>query len=346
MSVLVESAILNAISPSRVPRSKTFDFYGAGLILVSSAPDLLDSLSRDFDYFAAQAPKGAIKVVAHADEPPWNEVPNRIASMTTPNAICYDDAETRYTDYYRLALGKYDFAHESGEIWSRDLDLLYELTYLMALSRVGESHDHKGIHRVHALGVAIAGKGGLVLLPEGGGKTTLALELLTRPRVKILSDDTPLYADGELWAFPSRMGIRGKVEGIPPEHLRAFRRRNHGPKTLVDLAYFRERVIDHVVPKILIVGVRSSGENSFVEPIARTKAFPALAQNLVFGVGLPQVLEYFLRSGLRDLFRKSRIAQSRLRSAVRLLGQTACYRLVLGRDVVAAADAVASLLTP
>jgi hypothetical protein len=344
---IVESASESAAAePLRSLTEASFDLYGTGLTLVSEVSSLIDSLTRDFAYFVAPAQPGAIRIIAHADDPPWSRIPDRIASMITPNALSYDDHEVRYNDYHRQALGKYDFANERGELWSCDLDLLYELTYLMALSRVGELHDRRGIHRVHALGIAIADRGALVLLPEAGGKTTLALELLKRSAVKILSDDTPLLAKGQLRAFATRMGVRGKVEGIGSEHLRTFNRRSHGPKTLIDLSYFRDRVIDRASPKVMIVGARSSGAESSIAPMSRAQALPVLTANLVFGLGLPQVLEYFLRGGASDLFRKGSIASSRLLAALRLLSRTDCYRLVLGRDLASAADAVESVLAP
>lgn len=343
---IVESASENAAAEplGEGLAEATFDIYGTGLTVVSEVSSLVDSLSRDFAYFVAPSQRGAIRIVAHADDPPWSIIPDRIASMITPNAISYDDHEVRYNDYHRQVLGKYDFANERGELWSRDLDLLYEITYLMALSRVGELHDRRGIHRVHALGIAIADRGALVLLPEAGGKTTLALELLKRSAVKILSDDTPLLANGQLLAFPTRMGVRGNVDGIGREHLRTFNRRNRGPKTLIDLSYFRDRVIDRVSPKVVIVGARSSCAKSSITPMNRFQALPGLAANLVFGLGLPQVLEYFLRARASDLLKKGSIAASRMLAALRLVSRTDCYRLVLGRDLAGAADAVESVL--
>jgi hypothetical protein len=74
------------------------------------------------------------------------------------------------------------------------------------------------------------------------------------------------------------------------------------------------------------------------------QALPSLTANLVFGLGLPQVLEYFIRARPSDLLKKGSIAASRLFAALRLVSRTDCYRLVLGRDVAGAADAVESVL--
>jgi hypothetical protein len=322
-----------------------FDFYGVGLSVSGSAPAVLAGLERDFAYFLAPPPHPPIEISVHDGDPPWERIPDSIASMVTPNATSYDQGQRRYNDYHREALAIYDFAAEKGELWSRDSDLLYELTYLMALSRVGEIHDRRGIHRVHALGVAVEGRGALILLPEHGGKTTLALELLKRPGVRILSDDTPLLAGGRLRAFPTRMGVRGGVDGIPPVYLRTFHRRKHGTKTLIDLSYFRDRVADEAVPAAVIIGVRSSGVSSRIEAISRTAVFPGVAANLIFGLGLPQVVEYFLRGGVRDKLQKAAIASSRLTSAMRLLARAKCYRLVLGQDLEGAGTAILSVLT-
>jgi hypothetical protein len=96
----------------------------------------------------------------------------------------------------------------------------------------------------------------------------------------------------------------------------------------------------------VIVGARNSGAESSIAPMSRAQALPVLTANLVFGLGLPQVLEYFLRGGASDLFRKGSIASSRLLAALRLLSRTDCYRLVLGRDLAGAADAIESVLAP
>ena len=46
-----------------------------------------------------------------------------------------------------------------------------EIVYLTILSRVSEKLDRMGIHRVHALGLEQRGRGVLVMLPSGGGKS-------------------------------------------------------------------------------------------------------------------------------------------------------------------------------
>ncbi len=342
-------------SPSRTDAAASYDFYGVGLMIMTSSAALATSLARDFEYFAAAATPvvaaGAaaapIVIHAHFEEPPWQRIPARLASMLTPNAVTYDEGRVRTNDYNGRALAIYDFEREHGEVWSTDFDVLYEIVYLMALSRVGERHDLLGIHRLHALGVSVRGRAALVVLPEGGGKSTLALELLRRPEVDLLSDDTPLLAGGRVLAFPTRIGVRGAVEGVGAEHVRTVRRRDRGAKMVIDYSAFRDRVVREASPAVLIVGVRHGGTRSWIEPLPARRAFAPLAVNLMFGLGLPQVVEYFLRGGAIEVVRKAAIMRSRFVATVRLLRAARGYRLVLGRDDrAAAADAVASVLAP
>jgi len=326
--------------------SVNFDFYGTGLSLSSASPEILDGIRRDFEYFIAPtASSPIVKISATTGAPPFDRIPRKFASMMTPKAVTYDDGSTRYNDYGGRALAIFDFKREFGEIWSEDFDLLYELTYLTALSRIGEIHDLRGIHRAHALGIARGARGAIVLLPEGGGKSTLAIRLLATDGIRILSDDTPLISRGKMLAFPTRIGLKqGEARGIDPAWLRTMHRREHGTKTLVDVGWFRDRIASDAQPFALIVGTRHGGAESWIEPMTKMKAGPALAANLVFGLGLPQVIEYFLRGGIGDTLRKGGIMASRAAAAIRIAAQARCFRLAMGRDIEGAARAVVSVL--
>ena len=332
----------------RTPAEEVADFcfYDVGLNVASSSPDLLDKLARDFHYFAGTGASTAkLSIAANLAPPPWERVPSEFASQITPNAVIYDRGGVRFNDYQHEALAIYDFAREQGEVWSENADLLYEISYLLCLSRIGEIHDLRRIHRIHALGIEVAHKGALILLPENGGKSTLCMEMIRRPEVRILSDDTPLVSHGKLLAFPTRIGIRGaKSAGIDAKYLRTMRRRNREPKTLLDVRYFQDRIAAETTPDAIIIGARRNGDDSWIEPLSRRKALPALFANLVFGLGLPQVVEFFLRGGSSDAIRKLSIVGYRLAAVASLIRRAKCYRLALGRNTSMAADAVLSVL--
>jgi hypothetical protein len=78
-------------------------------------------------------------------------------------------------------------------VYGTDLDLVHEIAYHFILSTAGQHLNSRGLHRVHALGVAYRERGILFLAPSGGGKSTMALELLRRPGFTLLGEDTPWW---------------------------------------------------------------------------------------------------------------------------------------------------------
>lgn len=217
-----------------------------------------------------------------------------------------------------------------------DPELLHEIAYLLILSTVGEHLDRRGVHRVHALGVSHGGRGILLLLPSGGGKSTMALRLLREPGFALIGEDTPLVErDGTLLPFPLRLGVRpGEDTGVAPEHVRTVRRMEFDPKTLVDIDVFRDRIVNGpVAPAAILVGERNLGRVSSIEPLAHAPALGALVKNMVVGLGVYQGMEFVLERGLGDLAGKVGVATARLRAAVRLLRRAPAHRFVLGRDL-------------
>ncbi len=220
-------------------------------------------------------------------------------------------------------------------MYATDRDLIHEIVYLYFLSTVGQYLDRRGLHRIHALGLSHQGKGVLLLLPSGGGKSTMALKLLDQPDFLLLGEDTPLIdRRGRVLPFPLRLGVRpGHQTGLPPEQLRTVRRMELDPQTLIDIEHFRDRVGQAVEPSLLLVGERNLGPVSEIAPLARRRAFKALLKYLVVGLGVYQGLEFILERGIGDVLGKRRIVISRLYTSLQLLARTRSYRFVLGRDV-------------
>jgi hypothetical protein len=304
------------------------DFYGASIRLTSDSARLIDELARDFDYFRAEGPSrpGEIELEfrARAPEPagprrPWLRAPKyRVSGWRGRRTIEYADGP----------VAEFDPVTQKVGLSCADADRLHELAYLAVLSRAGEALDRRGLHRAHALGFALRGQGGLVLLPSGGGKSTLALALARRRLAEFLSEDTPLVsADGRLSPFPVRWALRpdADLSGVPAGFIRSFIRKLHGPKKVVDVGFFRERISPPVPARWLIVGEPSRGRPS-LEPASALRVAPALFVGLVAGWGVPQMAEYMLRPGAG----LSGIAWRRAAAARTLLRSARCLRLRLG----------------
>jgi len=317
--------------------------------MISLPPWLKDIIARDFSYFSSDTwdKPSDFELIVSEEEPPFARVPPVKASLYQPDSLSYDRGDTRYVDYTGKALSIYDLRTERGELFSRDRNLLHELTYLIVLSRVGELLDRRGIHRVHAFAVSFDGKGLLCLLPQGSGKTTLILELMKNPGVKLISDDTPLITrDSALLPFPLRLGIaEGAALDVPGEYLGGIERRKYGKKILIDIRYFSGRISRPAGIDIILKGEREFSDNPRIFNTGRLDVLGALFRDCIVGLGLAQMVEYFLRSGAKEILSKSVIVLSRTRSCLMAVLKARTCKFVIGRDTVKNAEVLLEFLS-
>lgn len=277
--------------------------------------------------------------------PAYDGLPVCDASAYTPRNVVYHANGRRLLDYGGRGLGVLDEASQRFSMTSEDPDLVYEAAYLFLLSRIGEHLDARRLHRLHALAMSIHGRSILVLLPMGGGKSTLGAELLKHPGIRILSDDSPLIAsDGEAYAYPLRLGLlKGRETEVPPEYVRLIQRMEFGPKYLVDYSYFASRVTGSAKPGLLLLGERTLSATPRLEAASYSAAVRAMVPNLIVGLGLFQGLEFVLGRRRRELLSKVGVGLSRLRNAHALARRSRNFHFHMGRDVGANAEAVVAL---
>ncbi|MCL4781527.1 MAG: hypothetical protein KJZ70_00690 [Bryobacterales bacterium] len=277
--------------------------------------------------------------------PAYDGLPVCDASAYTPRNVVYRSNGRRFLDYGGRGLGILDEASQRFSMTSEDPDLVYEAAYLFLLARIGEHLDTRRLHRLHALALSLRGRSILVLLPMGGGKSTLGAELLKHPDIRILSDDSPLIArDARAHAYPLRLGLlKGREGEIPPEYVRLIQRMEFGPKFLVDYSYFAARVTADAEPGLLLLGRRTLGATPRLEHASLAAALRAMIPNLVVGLGLFQGLEFVLGRGYREILGKASVGVSRCRNAYALARRSHCYEFHMGRDIAANAQAVVAL---
>jgi hypothetical protein len=325
-------------------RELSLDFYGWRARLRGDA-GTLDELGRDFAAFErpeGASPREELELIRAAPPPGldagwllWSGRGHSIRSCGPERRVFYRDG----------AVVSFDFAARRGRVWCSDPARLRELGYLVVLSRAGEALDAKGLHRAHALGFEWGGAAGLVFLPSGGGKSELALALLSETTAGLLSDDTPLVdVEATARAFPLRMGFlpSADLSGVPEPWVRPFARRDYAPKRVVDYDFFRARVRDGLPVRWLFVGKKGTGEPRIVPAGAAAAAF-ALGAGLVVGHGVAQMAEYRLRAS--DAAGLARAALSRARAAAALLRRASRWEFTLGRDPRAAARALDAFLS-
>jgi hypothetical protein len=316
------------------PRSVFIDVYGFRAEIRGAPAEAVENLGSDFAHFRCLSGDSAAVVELVEQEPPYDEVPPLRATVYTPRNVSFRHGDLTYVDYAGRALAIHDRRAGTLRIFSLNPDLLYEAAYLFLLSRMAEFLDARRLHRIHALGVSLADRAVLVILPMGGGKSTLASELLKYPEVKLLSDDSPLVdSAATLHAFPLRIGLLpGNEAEIPPQHLRRIHRMEFGPKILVSYAYFADRVCRQAPPGVLFLGRRSLARTCEIRPASSGAAIKAMLTNCVVGLGLFQGLEFVLHASPAELAGKLGVGFSRLRHSLRLVRRSKCFHLVLGRD--------------
>lgn len=315
--------------------SVSFDFYGLNLALRSEDSDVVQSIERDFSYFKAAPGPTQVSIDVFAEKPDFASLPDLKASIYTLDYVCYHRGKEIFTDYHGKALRVFNPGRKGYRIFSDNADLRHEISYLTILGAVGQFLDSKHIHRVHALGISRSGKAVLILLPEKGGKTTLALRFLKSDDVKLLSEDSPLITrSGEVLPFPLRLGILPGGEGdIPRKYLHPVNYMRVGTKLLVDVDYYADKISPPCQPGIVLLGERSLGCGAKIEPAGRLSASKGFIKNAVIGLGLHQGMEYLLGRSLWETLSRAGLAFSRLNNSLKVLRRSQVYRYSIGHDI-------------
>jgi len=311
--------------------------------------EVLAAVRADFAWFEVPpGPAATVRVEIVRAQPDYDALGEAVASFVTPRNIVYQVGGRTVVDYFGKAVSVLDRAAGSLTVTGEEANLVHEAVYLFLLSRIGEHLDRIGLIRLHAL--ALAGTAGAiaVMLPSGGGKSTLALRALEDDAARLLAEDTPLLdRHGIVHPFPLRIGINATdAERLPTGNVRRIERMEFHPKLVLDLEAFSDRIEPEPRPLAhIVVGVRSLGRTASLEPLPRRAAVGPMLREAVVGVGVYQGMEFVLQRGLRDVAGKAGIAAMRARCCRAGLSRARVWRLTLGRDHERNWDALRPLLT-
>ena len=317
----------------------TLSFYGVGVSVESDEAELLAAVEHDFSYFLGPAYAADVRIEYFARKSDYTAMPSLRASVVTPRNVCFSRGAETFIDYSGRALNIYRKAENHCRVYTDKLELGHEIVYLTILSRVSELLDQKGMHRIHGLGLEHRGEGALLLLPSGGGKTTMTMELLTSPDrgIRLISEDSPLIKkDGTLLPFPLRIGTHpGAVPpGIEPRYIRHIERMEYDAKLTLDVRPFADRLCTHEVkPGVLLLGVRSSGYESSITAVPRSAAVRHALMDSVIGVGLFQGMEFITQRSPREIAAGAQVLASRVLNNYRMVRESSVFEFLLGRDL-------------
>ncbi|MDD5559265.1 hypothetical protein [Candidatus Methylomirabilis sp.] len=327
------------------------NFYGCIVKVSSDERTCLDNVRRDFLYFlCSQPPEKPLSVSIRLHKEPPPPVPAQAKQVFQTNeGVCYEYEQIRYVDYSGKALARYDFRSEEGVGFSLDDSLLYEISYIMVLSRIGELLDRKGIHRLHSLAVSVDRFAVICLLPMGGGKTTLALELIKANDCFLLSDEIAAI-DGSLQVlpFPLRLGVTTTERidpNMPGRYLRSITRIAYGPKVLIDVEYFIQKVATEPARLgVVLFGERKNSNKPELKRLSKFAALYHVLKYITLGYQLPQTKAYFFKFSIGYFITLFTILLSRLLSGVKIALSVKCYRFKLADNPHKNAQVIASVL--
>ena len=325
------------------------DVYGLRATVGGDWPDVVDALGLDFAWFQA-TPNGlppGLAVQVERRPPDFDRFGDVRAAFVTPRNVVYQDGPLTIVDYFGRALTVLDRRRGTALVQGEDEHLVHEAVYLLLLSRIGEHLDRSGLPRLHALGLSGPSGAVAVVLPSGGGKSTLALRALRDGRAKVLSEDTPLVdRRGFLHPFPLRIGVNATdAATLPPRQVRRIERMEFHPKLALELSAFADRIETGARPlRHLVIARRSLGREARLARLPRRAAVGALLREAVVGVGVYQGMEFVLQRGLRDTVGKTGIAATRASCCAAALARAEVWGLTLGRDHDGNWRALSSLL--
>lgn len=315
-----------------------FNFYGFVIRIACDSEKTIELLRKDFSYFLSKEKNPDFFIKARVTTKLSNKIPSGLPSIRqNTRAITYQSGDVRYNDFYGKAVSVLNYANQTMEIFCFEESYLHELLYLAILSRETKFHDLKGLHKLHAFAVAKGDTALIGMMNMKGGKTTLFSYFLDQEGFELISDDTPLIDQrGRVRSFPIRIGFEpesysGKILESYKDRSYSFHREEYGDKFLVDLAEFKNKISDIKKKVVLFQGVRVHGlERPEAHKIGKLKMFKYLLKNMVVGIGLPMVLEYYLEGGLVGKIKDIKILLRRTIAAMSLLGRSECYLVKLG----------------
>ena len=317
--------------------SVTLNLYGLVIHCNTESPDLTSELAKPFQYFKTDKGHPDITVIVKEIDPPYKTFPSIAASFSTPRNIVYQDKDLKIIDYFGKGIVLQNDFKKVYHIYSRDRNLLREIFYLLILSVFGQFCDQKGMLRIHALALSYHDKAILLIMPQGGGKSTMALAMLQEEEVKYISDDDPVFdKDGYILPFPRPLGIVDKsvINSFPEEYVYKIDRMEFGTKYFIENDYWKDRIETKPLNEIfLLIGCKILTGTPSIERFSKREVLSPLIKHVVIGIGLYQGLEFIISRSVWEVLTKIHVVFKRFFLALKLVRLAKTYRFTLSNDI-------------
>ena len=308
--------------------------YGLNIECIVASKELV---LKPFLYFTKNNVSCAIKIIIKEDDIPYHTFPAIPASFSSPRNIVYTTSDIKIIDYFGGGVVIHDIHKNIYTLYSRDRNFLMESFYLLVLSLFGQYCDTNNMIRIHALGLSYKDTAFLMPIPPGGGKSTMAFNILKDKDIKLISDDEPIYANtGKFLPFPLRIGTLNKdmLHNIPEKYVYSIDRIEFGKKFFIDCSYWEDQIEHRYLKKsVLFFTQRVLNGQSSICPTPKYPVFKSLIRDAVVGIGLYQGIEFLFSHSSLEVFQKFKIAIKRLRLALQLTQSSQTFKLTLSNDI-------------
>ncbi len=324
--------------PPAAGRGPNLDVYGLKVAVRGDWPAVLEGIALDFAFFETAAPANQpdLEIVVERRPPDYDRFGELTAAFVTPRNVVFKSGGRTVVDYFGRAVSVVDRDSRRVTVQGEDAHLVHEAAYLYLLSHIGQHVESLGFMRLHAVGLVGQSGAVAVMMPSGGGKSTLAVRALKEPGVRLLSDDSPLLdRRGRLHPFMLRIGVNPTdAASLPEGDVRRIERMEFDAKLALDLASFADRVERRPQPiRHLVIGRHALGREPRLEQMSRASATGTLLREGVVGVGIYQGMEFLLQGGPLDVLRQVRPGARRAAACASALARAKVWRLTLSRDV-------------
>lgn len=322
------------------------DLYGLKITCRTDSPELARSVMRPFERFSRTAGHASISIAVREKPIQYESFPVIPASFSSPRNIIYYDRNSgrKIIDYFGKGVVIEEGDHSRYEITGPDRDFLQEAFYLLVMSLFGQFCDTHDLIRIHALAVSYGNTPFILPISAGGGKSTMAMELLKNPTVKLISDDEPIFANsGHVLPLPLRIGTLNPdlIESIPKEFVYTVNRMEFGTKHFIDCSYWESQIERRFLKNpVIILPKRVLNGRPSIRKVAKRVALKTLMRDAVVGVGLYQGVEFLFSESNLEIIKKVNIFFRRLYLVLKLLNYSKTYQAVLSNHIQENADSI------
>jgi hypothetical protein len=174
-------------------------------------------------------------------------------------------------------------------------------------------------------------------MPQGGGKSTLALAMLQGGEVKYISDDDPLFdRRGRILPFPRPLGVSDQwvIQSFPEEYIYQIDRMEFGIKYFIENDYWKGKLEMKPLNDIyLLSGHRILSGTPSIEKCSKREILSALIRDAVIGIGLYQGLEFIINRSTWEVLTKMTTFFKRFYLALKLVRISKTYRFTLTNNI-------------